>query len=218
MRPCVAPRWLSQGGDGSPRIYDVFRANVQAAQLDDLVLPIRTSASVGLRYIGMLTRSTWGRVPKPSIVYVDAAHEYPETLDEIQQAWKLLAPGGFLVGDDYGNGWGEVDRSVNEFAKWLEPRDEAVRPEAYACAWPMAHRLRKSPHAGQGTYLLHYRGTWLIRKRPDPAGASSKKGRLFGMLFGGGAAGDGRAADGDATAGCIRTANHSEFRAGLRKG
>ena len=62
---------------GEPRLYEQFMANVQGWNLSGRVLPLRAPASVGLRYLSSLIDT--GQLPSPSLVYVDAAHEYPET-------------------------------------------------------------------------------------------------------------------------------------------
>lgn len=105
-------QWLGpQSRSGQPRLYEQFMLNVAGKNVSDVVIPVRTSAIVGLKYVLSLMSS--GRVPPPGVIYLDAAHEYPETELEIQFAWEVLAPGGLLLGDDYV--WPGVQQSVNEF-------------------------------------------------------------------------------------------------------
>ena len=53
---------------------------------------MRASSLVGLRYLGQ--KIAKGAIPSPHAIYLDSAHEYPETVIEIQAAWALLQPGG----------------------------------------------------------------------------------------------------------------------------
>jgi hypothetical protein len=94
-------RWLGppDAVTGEPRLFEVFLANVRQRNATDSILPLRVPSSVGLRYLAGLVES--GRLPPPHVVYLDAAHEYPETELEMHAAWRLLPRGGFLVGDDF---------------------------------------------------------------------------------------------------------------------
>ena len=67
---------------------------------------MRTSALVGLRYLRDKILS--GALPQPRVIYLDAAHMYPETEFEADAAWDVLAPGGYLLGDDFDSYWPEV--------------------------------------------------------------------------------------------------------------
>jgi hypothetical protein len=70
-----------QGATGEPRLYEQYMTNLRAANLSHLVIPVQVPAMVGLRYLDNLIRS--GRVPAPAVIYLDTAHEYPETV-----AWR----------------------------------------------------------------------------------------------------------------------------------
>ena len=61
------------------------------------------------------------------MVYVDGSHERDDVLVDALLAWKLLAPGGLLIFDDYG------------FAKGKLP--EALRPAAAVDAFLHLHRF-----------------------------------------------------------------------------
>jgi len=98
---------------GRPRIYDRFRANVVAAGLADVVIPIQATGIVGMRAIGRLVNEK--RLSSlPQVLYLDSAHEADETLLELQVAWSILAPGGILFGDDWE--WDAVQTDVLRFA------------------------------------------------------------------------------------------------------
>ena len=47
------------------------------------------------------------------IVYLDASHEYADVKKDIYAWWPKIKKGGFLCGDDYGNGWIGVENAVN---------------------------------------------------------------------------------------------------------
>ena len=70
---------------------------------------------------------------RPSVIFLDAAHEYPETELEIELAWSVLAPGGYLIGDDYDEYWPSVQQSVNEFVL-------RKGKGAFASPWPVMAR------------------------------------------------------------------------------
>ena len=166
--------WLGPTGPtGKPRLYEQFMLNVANNGFGDMIIPVQTSASVGLRYLMHLTSRGWGKMPRPSVMYVDAAHEYPETYDEITQAWQLLAPGGFLVGDDYTpRDWPGVVRSVQEFIAGTR----VAHPTSYACAWAAQRRefgsLRMIDFTRPGdppetSMLLTAQTQWIVRKPLD---------------------------------------------------
>lgn len=52
-------------------------------------------------------------------VYVDGAHSYDECLEDLIASYKIIKPGGWLIGDDYewepGKGKPGVTKAVNEF-------------------------------------------------------------------------------------------------------
>lgn len=106
--------WSRLGGlfsrrNGRPDLYETFLANVHAAGLTDYVVPLpQTSviAAAVLRHFNI----------RPQIVHVDAAHEYADVLRDVEDYWGLLAPGGFLIGDDYDQGWPGVVQAAGEFS------------------------------------------------------------------------------------------------------
>ena len=166
--------WLGPAGPtGKPRLYEQFMLSVIDFGFADVIIPVQISASVGLRYLMDRTGRGQGKIPRPSVTYIDAAHEYPETYDEITQAWQLLAPGGFLVGDDYVGSWPGVIRSVNEFIAGTR----VAHPTSYACAWAAQQRVKfgllrtidltRPGDPPETSMLLIDRGTWIVRKPLD---------------------------------------------------
>ena len=81
-----------QARDGTPRIYEMFMLNT--VNLSHWLLPVRMAADTGLRVLAELIQK--GRISRPSVVYVDTAHTYPESVLEMRLAWALLPPGSEL--------------------------------------------------------------------------------------------------------------------------
>ena len=147
-----------QGVAGEPRLRDQFMSNVAAANLSDLVIPVQAPAMVGLRYVNTLIRR--GTIPAPSVIYIDTAHEYPETSLEMQEAWEALAPGGILMGDDFDKFWPQVQQSVNEFV--------ALRPPSEfgdITAWAAACRKNAQDEKAAGDGACAYRRMKLPRMK-----------------------------------------------------
>lgn len=48
-------------------------------------------------------------------VYIDASHDYPDVLADLNVWWDVLQPGGILAGHDYCEDHPGVVRAVNEF-------------------------------------------------------------------------------------------------------
>ena len=99
---------------GRPSIYQRFMANVLQAGAAPMTVPMTMPSLVGLRLLYKLHSE--GHLPfRPQAIYLDASHEAGETLLELRAAWRLLAPGGLLMGDDWG--WSGVRHDVLAFAQ-----------------------------------------------------------------------------------------------------
>jgi len=120
---------------GQPTIYERFLANVAHAGLRDMVLPIRATATVGMRLLRRLHEQR--RLPqRPEVIYLDSAHEQGETLHELVLAWSLLPPtGGVLIGDDWG--WSGVHTDLLAFTACLGH----AGPQATAHATELGRQL-----------------------------------------------------------------------------
>mmetsp|Transcript_39812 Transcript_39812/g.128878 ORF Transcript_39812/g.128878 Transcript_39812/m.128878 type:complete len:284 (+) Transcript_39812:243-1094(+) len=110
--------------DGRPRLFEQFVANVHSEGHGDIVLPLSATACVGCSILCRLAAAGPGgcsgpALPRPRLVYLDAAHEEGETLLEVRRAFELLAPGGVLLGDDWD--WPAVRQDVLTFAGGLRP-------------------------------------------------------------------------------------------------
>ena len=95
--------------NGFPNLYQQFLTNIYNAELTEYVIPLpqtSISAAMILKAAGIA----------PNVVHVDAAHEYPEVLKDIEAYYELLPTGGCLIGDDYDPTWPGVIQAANEFA------------------------------------------------------------------------------------------------------
>ncbi len=93
----------------APSLYRTFLSNVHHAGLHEYVVPL-PQTSIGaariLKRFGI----------RAALVHIDAAHEYEEVLRDIEEFWKILALGGYLIGDDYDQTWPGVVRAAGEFS------------------------------------------------------------------------------------------------------
>lgn len=76
---------------GQPTIWDRFLANTAAAGLTGQLVPLRLTATVGLRLLLRL-RAQRRLSRLPQVIYLDSAHEQGETLLELGAAWAALPP------------------------------------------------------------------------------------------------------------------------------
>lgn len=107
---------------GMPDLYRTFMSNVAAHKLQDYILPMpqtSTTACMILKARGI----------RPTLVHVDAAHEYREALQDIRDYWDILADGGVLIGDDYHETWPGVVRAVGEFSAFIGRPLEIAPPK-----------------------------------------------------------------------------------------
>jgi hypothetical protein len=94
---------------GMPDIFQTFLSNVCKAGVQEYVIPMpQTSISAAM----ILQRLKVAA----AVIHIDAAHEYEEVLRDAEEYWKILEPGGFLIGDDYHETWPGVVRAAGEFS------------------------------------------------------------------------------------------------------
>ena len=94
---------------GRPDLFDRFLRNVHGAGLTDYVIPMPQTSATAAYVLGRFNVSV-------GVVHVDAAHEYPDVIRDVEEYWKILAPGGFMIGDDYDAVWPGVVRAAGEFS------------------------------------------------------------------------------------------------------
>ena len=95
--------------NGMPDLYRTFMDNAVHAGVADYIAPMPQTSSTAAIVLGRCGI-------KAAIAHIDAAHEYREVLRDVEDYWELLAPGGFLIGDDYVDGWPGVIRAAGEFS------------------------------------------------------------------------------------------------------
>jgi Methyltransferase domain len=136
--------------DCRPTIYERFLANVLFQGHHDIILPIMTTSSVGLKLLSRLMQEQRLSV-LPEVIYLDAAHEVDETFLEVRSSWALLPAGGVLLGDDWD--WPAVRGDVLKFAEQITPNLALL--DRFGAAHPDATR--------DGNVFL-FRGQWLLAK------------------------------------------------------
>lgn len=95
--------------NGMPLLYDQFMSNIVRRGVADYVVPLpqtSTTAALLLRRLGI----------QAGLIHIDASHEYEDVLKDSRMYWDVLAPGGYLIGDDYHPYWPEVIRAADDFA------------------------------------------------------------------------------------------------------
>jgi predicted O-methyltransferase YrrM len=103
---------------GYPTLFYTFLANVMAANLQDIVIPLpldSQTASAVIKSRGIF----------PSMVHVDASHDYQSVSSDLRRWWALLETDGVMIVDDYdeaGRVWPEVRQAVRDFLK-VAPHD-----------------------------------------------------------------------------------------------
>lgn len=107
--------------NGLPTIYKRFLANVDAAGHANRILPLNCTTITGVRTLTHLHKHK--RISQlPSVIYLDAAHEYDETLLELRACWNMMPSRGVLFGDDWK--WDDVRVAIEGFAREVD-LDEA---------------------------------------------------------------------------------------------
>jgi|NGEPerStandDraft_6_1074524.scaffolds.fasta_scaffold43877_1 cephalosporin hydroxylase len=94
---------------GMPDIFQTFMSNVCKAGVQDYVIPMPQTSITAALILQQLKITA-------AVVHIDAAHEYEEVLRDAEEYWKILDPGGYLIGDDYHETWPGVVRGAGEFS------------------------------------------------------------------------------------------------------
>lgn len=107
---------------GRPTLYEQFLSNVRARGLEGYLTPLPQTSGTAARFLQC-------RGIVADLVYLDASHEEPDVLADLEAYWPLLRPGGLLVGDDCTANFPGVVRALEIFARRhaLEPRVEGVK-------------------------------------------------------------------------------------------
>lgn len=95
--------------NGLPDLYRTFLSNVSYHGLTEFVIPLPQTSTTAVSILK-------SKNIRPTLVHVDAAHEYREALTDIEDYWSILEPGGIMIGDDYHETWPGVVRAAGEFS------------------------------------------------------------------------------------------------------
>lgn len=99
--------------NGYPQLYHTFMTNICSKGLVEFVVPLPTdslNAAAIFRHYSLL----------PGLVHIDAGHDYRAVSSDLEAWWAIVAPGGWLIGDDYheqGAVWPEVRQAFQDFFK-----------------------------------------------------------------------------------------------------
>jgi predicted O-methyltransferase YrrM len=94
---------------GRPLLYEQFLSNVMRAGAQDRIVPLPQTTAIAGALLGRIG-------VQAGLIHVDASHEYDDVLRDARIYWDILAPGGFLVGDDYNQDWPGVMKAADAFA------------------------------------------------------------------------------------------------------
>lgn len=94
---------------GRPDLLERFLNNVFYEKLCERVIPFPQTGPNAYRILR-------ARDVKATLIHVDAAHEYSEVIQDLENFYQLLVPGGLLVGDDYHESWPGVVKAFGEFS------------------------------------------------------------------------------------------------------
>ena len=92
--------------NGYPQIYYQFLSNIVHTNHQDVIIPIPLPANLAAKLL--LNKNI-----KSSLIYIDGSHEEDDVYDDMTNYYKLLNPGGVMIGDDYT--WQSVKDGVKKF-------------------------------------------------------------------------------------------------------
>jgi SAM-dependent methyltransferase len=95
---------------GYPTLYFQFLANVLHKGMQDLIVPVPTTSAIGARWLAH-------HRCQADVVYLDGSHDEEDVYQDVASYWKILRPGGILLGDDWHAFWHGVICGVNRFVK-----------------------------------------------------------------------------------------------------
>jgi predicted O-methyltransferase YrrM len=133
----------------SGQVFALFDHNVRAADVSNLVRPLRGR-------FDELAAS----IPESScdIVYIDANHQYPAVIDDLTRAARLVRNGGILCGDDLELQWPSVNA---EYCGQRISRDLIIDPASKQFVHP---GVSKAVWDFFGCQVSAWNGFWAMRK------------------------------------------------------
>jgi len=108
----MAPEWdiARYRRHGYPFLYYQFLANVMHSGMQDYIVPFPNTSAIGARWLEK------NGIPA-DMVYVDASHDEIDVYMDLVDYWKILRPGGVMLGDDWSNYWPGVVNAVTRFSQ-----------------------------------------------------------------------------------------------------
>jgi SAM-dependent methyltransferase len=94
---------------GYPGVYYQFLANILRSGNADVITPFPQTSTIAARFFVIHNIQA-------SLIYLDGSHDEKDVYEDIENYWKVLSPGGIMIGDDY-NEWVTVKKAVDRFAK-----------------------------------------------------------------------------------------------------
>jgi predicted O-methyltransferase YrrM len=99
--------------NGYPSLFKTFLTNVVEQGVSDVVIPLPLDSANAAFVLQRRNLSI-------DMLHIDAGHDYEAVLADLRRWWPLLAPGGWLVADDYdpdGKVWPTVKEGVDAFLR-----------------------------------------------------------------------------------------------------
>lgn len=98
---------------GYPQAHRQFLSNIVHAGLQDLVIPLPMTSSIGVSWLAF-------NAIRPDLVYIDGSHDYFDVFDDVRKYYWRAKPGAVIFGDDYGNSeYESVRNGVDDAARVL---------------------------------------------------------------------------------------------------
>jgi hypothetical protein len=96
--------------NGYPALYHKFLSNVVRAGVADYVIPVPIDSLNAAQILSSLGVA-------PEIIHLDGGHDYESVMADLRAWWPVLAPDGFLLGDDYFTEgmWPTVRQAFDDF-------------------------------------------------------------------------------------------------------
>lgn len=89
------------------QVFDTFLGNVIQLNLTDFVIPLPATSRSASEVLS-------NRHQMAELIHIDAGHSYVDIEEDIRIWWRVLRPGGILLGDDWSITWPGVLKAVRE--------------------------------------------------------------------------------------------------------
>jgi len=96
--------------NGYPMLYFQFLANVMHQGVQDYIVPFPNTSLIAARWF--LREGI-----QADLINVDGSHDEADVYQDLLSYWRILKPGGVIIGDDYHSDWMGVVEAVNRFAQ-----------------------------------------------------------------------------------------------------